>query len=96
LPYFQGKLLKVAMFRYYTHKSYQYKTGFWKNICNPSRIEILMLGDFQNVRGFLFWIGPISINFFKNLELETHPQCPSNSHTHFLKIFLLKLLDFYG
>jgi hypothetical protein len=55
-----------------------------------------MLGDFQNVRGFLFWIGPISIKNLKNLEVETHPQRPSTTHTHFLKIFLLKLLDFYG
>ncbi len=61
LPYFQWKLLKVAMFKYYVHKSYQYKTGFWKNIYNISRIEILMLRDFDNMRGFLFWIGPIWI-----------------------------------
>jgi len=28
LQYFQGKLFKVAVFRYYIHKSYQYKSGF--------------------------------------------------------------------
>jgi hypothetical protein len=28
LPDFQGNLLKVAMFKYYIHKCYQYKTGF--------------------------------------------------------------------
>jgi hypothetical protein len=28
LPYFEWKLLKVAMFRYYIHKSYRYKTEF--------------------------------------------------------------------
>ncbi len=93
---FPKEIVKSCHFRYYIHKSYQYKTGFWKKIYNPSRIEILMLGDFQNVRGFVFWIGPISIKNLKNLEVETHPQCPSNTHTHFLKIFLLKLLDFYG
>jgi len=27
-PYFQGKLLKVATFSYYIHKSYQYKIRF--------------------------------------------------------------------
>jgi hypothetical protein len=58
-PYLQGKLLKVAMFRYYIHKSYQYKIRFWKKNYNPSRIEIFILGDFQNVSGFLFWVGPM-------------------------------------
>jgi len=57
-PYFQGKLLKVAMLRYYIHKSYQYKIRFWKKIYNPSRLEIFILGDFKNVKGFLFWVGP--------------------------------------
>jgi hypothetical protein len=95
LPYLQGKLLKLVMLREYIIKHINTKQDL-KNVYNPSRIEILMLGDFQNVRGFLFWIGPISIKNLKNLELERHSQCASNSHTHFLKIFLLILLDFYG
>jgi len=74
-PYFQGKLLRVAMFRYYIHKSYQYKIRFWKKIYNPSRIEIFILGDFQNVRGFLFWVGPIIMaqSKKKNLNLTSIP-----------------------
>jgi len=61
LPYLQGKLLKLVMLREYIIKHINKKQDFEKNIYNLSRIEILMLGDFQNVRGFLFWIGLISI-----------------------------------
>ncbi len=60
LPYLQGKLLKLVMLREYIIKHINTKQDL-KNVYNPSRIEILMLGDFQNVRGFLFWIGPIWI-----------------------------------
>jgi hypothetical protein len=56
---FPGEIVKVATFRYYIHKSYQYKIRFSKQIYNPSRIEIFILGDFQNMRGFLFWVGLI-------------------------------------
>jgi hypothetical protein len=45
-----------------------------------THLEILMLGDFQNVKGFLFWIGSSSILKKKNLELESHPQYPPNSN----------------
>ncbi len=90
LPYFQWKLLNVDRFTYYILKSYQYKTGFWEKIYNPSRIEILMLGDFQNVKGFLFWIGSSSIFLIKDLELESHLQYPPNSNTHIARSFMLK------
>jgi hypothetical protein len=41
-----------------------------KKIYNPSRIEIFILGDFQNVRGFLFWVGPIILAQSKKKEKE--------------------------
>jgi hypothetical protein len=52
------------------------------------------LGDFQNARGFFFWVGPIimvqSKKEKKTLELDKHPQCPSNSHTHIARSFIFK------
>jgi hypothetical protein len=59
LPYFQGILLKVAMFRYYIHKSYQYKIRFRKKIYHPHRIKKIIWGDFQNLRAFLVGVGLI-------------------------------------
>jgi hypothetical protein len=59
LPYFQGILLKVAMFRYYIHKSSQYKIRFRKKIYHSHRINFFIWGDFQNVRAFLVGVGLI-------------------------------------
>jgi hypothetical protein len=72
------------------------KKDFEKKIYNPSRIEIFILGHFQNVRGFLFWVAPIimaqSKKKKKKLELDRHPQCPSNSHTQIARSFMLNFI----
>jgi hypothetical protein len=73
------------------------KQDFEKKIYNPSKIEIFILGNFQSVMGFLFWVQPIIMaqspkkRKKKNLNLKgIHPQCPSNSHTHIPWSFMLK------